>query len=389
MTQSPIKVLHISGFKYLPPSQTFVHARVLNPICQRPVPVITNSMYAGYEHSQEIELYQGATVHPFHEQSENVVYGDSDSSLYVYQVIRQVQPQIVHVHFGRAGVGCLSIAKHFRIPIVINFYGVETNRRIYMPEWLRRYQIQYTDADAFICSSHAMKEIMIESGCSSDKITVIRCGVDTHFFCGDVTPWMPGQPLQMLSIARLHPDKGLTYLLDACRLLNLSGFRNWQLKIIGRGKASAELKQQAKDHGLQNQVHFLGRQPHRAVRDALRDAHLKILASVKETQGLALQEAQATRTPVIASHTGGIPMGVLDGESGFLFEPQSPPAIVEKIKRFLENPPLFVKMGNAARRYVVAHFSRQEEYRQLSELYRSLLRNQGAPRNFPIWVGDQ
>ena len=375
MTQSTIKVLHISGFKYLPPSQTFVHSRVLNPICQRPVPVITDSVYPAYKQSQEIAFYQGVTVYDFDDPDDPVVYGDSYTSLHAYQVIHQVRPQIVHIHFGRAGVGCLSVAKWFNIPAVINFYGVETNRDIYESDWLRRYRILYADADAFICSSEVMKERMVKSGCLGEKITVVRCGVDTDFFCGEVTLWTPGQPLQMLSIARLHPDKGLTYLLDACRSLNLSGFRNWQLKIIGHGKAEAELKQQAKDHGLQNQVHFLRRQPHRAVRDALRDAHLKILPSVRETQGLALQEAQATRTPVIASHTGGIPKGVLDGESGFLFKPQSPPAIVEKIKRFLENPPLFVKMGNAARRYVVAHFSRQEEYRQLSMLYKKIIKS--------------
>ena len=165
------------------------------------------------------------------------IYGDAYSSLHAYQVIRQLRPQIIHAHFGRAGVGCVSTAKCFNIPLVINFYGVETKRDIYKSEWLRRYRILYADADAFVCSSNAMKKIMVESGCSSEKITVIRCGIDTTFFCADVTPWKAGQRLQMLSIARLHPDKGLTYLLDACRLLNLSGFRNWQLKIIGLGQS--------------------------------------------------------------------------------------------------------------------------------------------------------
>lgn len=376
MSQSPIKILHITRFNYLPPSQTFVHARVLNPLCQRPIPVITGLVRPEYEPCQEITFHQESTFYTFKhkDKNEKVVIAGAYSSLYSHQVIEQVRPQLIHAHFGRAGESCLSSAKFFNIPLVVNFYGVETNHRVHDPEWRRRYQSVYANADAFVCSSQLMKEIMVESGCSSDKITVIRCGVDIDFFSGDVTPWQAGQRLRMLSIARLHPDKGLTYLLDACRLLNLSGFRNWELKIIGYGKAEAELKQQAKDHALQDQVHFLGRQSHQAVRDALRDAHLKILPSVRETQGVALQEAQATRTPVIASHTGGIPEGVLDGESGFLVDPQSSIAIVEKIQRFLENPSLLVKMGNAGRQYVVAHFSRQAEYRQLAALYRSLLK---------------
>ena len=375
MPDSAIKILHITRFNYLPPSQTFVHARVLNPVCQRPVPVITGLVRPEHQSCQEIAFYQESTFHAFKHTDKNqkTAVAGAYCSLYAHQVIEQVRPQLIHAHFGRAGESCLSSAKFFNIPLVVNFYGVETNHRVHDPEWRRRYQRVYANADAFVCSSQLMKEIMVESGCSSEKITVIRCGVDTTFFSGDVTPWQIGQRLRMLSIARLHPDKGLTYLLEACRLLNLSGFKNWELKIIGYGKAEAELKQQAKENALQNQVHFLGRQSHQAVRDALRDAHLKILPSIKETQGVALQEAQATRTPVMASHTGGIPEGVLDGESGFLFEPHSPPAIVEKIQRFLENPTWFVKMGNAGRQYVKTRFSRQAEYKQLSELYGSLL----------------
>ncbi|MGB0383501.1 MAG: glycosyltransferase family 4 protein [Ardenticatenaceae bacterium] len=335
--------------------------------------MITDRVSPTHTQDQDIQFYQKQALHYRRRRIEKAIYQHFRWVPYTYQVIRQVRPKLIHAHFGKAGEGCLWSARWLHVPLIVNFYGIETNRQIHDPVWLGRYRRLYAQANAFICSSNAMKEAMVVSGCPSEKITIIRCGVDTDFFCGDVTPWQRGQPLRLLSIARWHPDKGLRYLLEACRLLNMNGMNNWQLDLIGFGPLEMELKRQAEESGIQEQVHFLGPKSPTEVRAALHRAHLMILPSLKETQGVALQEAQATRTPVIASNIGGIPEGVLDGESGFLIDPQSPQAIMEKINMFLEQPNLFAKMGHAGRRYVTTHFSRQKEYRQLSELYRRVI----------------
>ena len=376
MPAQRLKVLHASGFYYLPPSQTYVHSRVLNPICQRPVPVVTSWAYPEYRACQEINFHEESPSYVIQYKDKNKskipAHTKTCSSLYCQQVIAQVHPQLIHAHFARVGERCLSIARSLSIPLVINFYGVETNRDIYDPRWTERLKKIYTEADALICSSRQMKCIMQENGCSGDKIRPIPCGIDTNFFCGAVTPWEPGQTLNLISIARLHPDKGLTYLLDACELLNRSGFTDWQLTIIGHGQSEAALQQQSRDNGLQDQVSFLQHQSPFQVRDRLRSAHLKILPSLKEAQGIALLEAQAMSTPVIASNVGGISEGLLDGKTGFLCDPRSPQALLEKIQLVLEAPSLLEVMGHAGHLHVEKLFSRDKEYQELASLYQSL-----------------
>jgi colanic acid/amylovoran biosynthesis glycosyltransferase len=369
----PFRVLHIKQQNYLSPSETFVHARVLNPICQRPVPVITHQVAPEYRGCEEIRFYELNSLHPLRRRVELAIDYRIHWYPFYFQVIQKLRPQVIHAHFSGAGEACLWTAKWLRIPLIINFYGIETKYHVHDPRWIPRYKRMYAGANAFICSSDVMKNDMVSSGCPSEKIAVIRCGVDTDFFCGEPTPWESGQTLRLLSIARLHPEKGLNFLLEACQLLDASGFRNWQLNIIGIGPGESELKQQAIDHGIRDRVNFLGRRSWQEIVAELRQSHLMILPSLKETQGVVLQEAQATRTPVIASNTGGIPEGVLNGETGFLIEPGSPGAITEKVKIFAESPELLLKMGKAGRQFVQEQFSRQVEYQRLEDVYRRMI----------------
>ena len=369
----PFRVLHVKQPNYLPPSEPFVHARVLNPTCQRPVPVITHQVAPEYRGIKEIQFYELNRLHPIRRRIELAIDYRVHWYPYYYQVIRNLRPQLIHAHFSGAGEACLGIASHLRIPLIISFYGVETKYHIYDPKWIPRYRRMYAQANAFICLSNAMKNDMVSSGCPTEKITVIRLGVDTDLFCGEVTPWEPGQPLRLLSIARLHPEKGLNYLLEACRLLNASGFSRWQLNIIGIGPCEPELKQQAIDCGIQDQVSFLGRQSPQEIVTELRQSHLMILPSLKETQGVVLQEAQATCTPVIATRVGGISEGIKDGGTGFLIEPKSASAIAQKIQQFIVSPDIFWKLGHAGRHFLEEHFSRQAEYESLATMYREAI----------------
>jgi colanic acid/amylovoran biosynthesis glycosyltransferase len=366
-------VVHVKQNMYLSPTETFVHARVLNPICARPVPVMTDQVRNPYDQAKEITFYELATLHSFLQRTVQAVDYRLHWNAYYFEILRHLRPQLIHAHFSGAGEECLWSAKVLKLPLLVNFYGVETNYHIHEAGWSARYQRIYEGADALICSSDHMKVEMVKSGCPQEKINVVRCGIDTDFFTGDVTEWRPRDTLRLLSIARLHPEKGLSNLLRACLLLNQNGFNRWKLEIIGLGPAELQLKQMANSLGLEKQVEFLGHKTPADVREKLRIAHIMILPSLKETQGVVLQEAQATCTPIIASDVGGIPEGVLDGTTGILVHSNSPVAIAVAIETFIKNPLLLIKMGNAGRRFVEKKFSRKVEYEELSSIYYSLL----------------
>jgi len=55
---------------------------------------------------------------------------------------------------------------------------------------------------------------------------------------------------------------------------------------------------------------------------------------------MVLLEAMSSGLPIIASHVGGIPEVVSDGENGILIPPAKVDAIVEAIHRFSNDSPL-------------------------------------------------
>lgn len=261
------------------------------------------------------------------------------------------------------------------IPLLVNFYGVETKRFIHEPSTRPRLLRLIAQAQHITCLSQAMVDDLLANGCPPEKLTLIRLGVDMEFFTGTPRTWDTRQTLRLLSIARLHPEKGLEYLLQALHQIKRDGFQNWDLRIIGIGHLEQELKTRADEFGLSGQVKFLGACPPSQVVDELKQAHLMLLPSLQETQGVSLQEAQACYVPVITTTVGGIPEGVRDGQTGILVSPYDPDALAQAILEFVKNPQRITEMGISGRKYVQENFSRQEEYRQLADLYGRIIQN--------------
>jgi glycosyltransferase involved in cell wall biosynthesis len=115
-----------------------------------------------------------------------------------------------------------------------------------------------------------------------------------------------------LSLGRLVPYKRVDLLVETFRQ-----HPNWQLQVIGDGPERVRLQK-----NLPPNVRFLGRQPQRAVAEALRGAKA-LLFPAEEDFGLVPVEAQAAGTPVIAYARGGGSESIIEGLTGVLFHEQT------------------------------------------------------------------
>jgi glycosyltransferase involved in cell wall biosynthesis len=79
--------------------------------------------------------------------------------------------------------------------------------------------------------------------------------------------------------------------------------------------------------------------------------------AVTELLGLAVIEAMASGTPVVASRTGGLPEVVRDGETGFLVTPGDVDELRYQVDRLLRDRRLARRMGLAARDAVLNQFT--------------------------------
>lgn len=370
-----LAVAHVEQPVFSPPSEPFVLSRVLHPVCRRPVPVLTQSPTENVLALRELELFAADRLPVPLRKADALVRRTLRWSPYYIYALTRIKPQIVHAHFSFSAEPVLFPLKLLRIPLLVSFYGAETKKLIRQRNTLQQLKNIVSQATLVTCLSRHMIDELASAGIVSPKIRLIRLGVNTDLFSGTPKKWEPGQTLEMLSIARLHPEKGLIYLIQALAHLDRSGFSSWRLRIVGRGDEEVTLQKAACDLGLTDRIEFLGTMSPVKVVEELRKSHVMILPSLQETQGVVLQEAQATCTPVIATTVGGITEGVLDGKTGLLCPPQSPEALAASIMELLRTPARFEEMGIAARQFVQEHFSKQVEYQQLEAIYREVLAN--------------
>jgi glycosyltransferase involved in cell wall biosynthesis len=176
----------------------------------------------------------------------------------------------------------------------------------------------------------------------------------------------------ILTVARLHPQKGYPWLLQAAGLLR-DRSPVPLFVVVGDGPSEADLMEAIERSGLP--VSLLGRRSD--VADLLLAADMMVLPSVWEGSPLAAQEALRAGVPFIGTTAGGLP--ALVGDGGVLVPPRDARALADAIAQILDDPAhasaLRVRALSAASRLptdagVVA---------QIGEAYASLLSHAPEP----------
>lgn len=87
-----------------------------------------------------------------------------------------------------------------------------------------------------------------------------------------------------------------------------------------------------------------------------RASNVVLQKSIKEGFGLAVSEALWKETPVVGSDVGGIPTQIVDGENGFLVDPNDYEEAAEKVLKLLSDGDLQEEMGRNGRERIRKKF---------------------------------
>jgi glycosyltransferase involved in cell wall biosynthesis len=153
----------------------------------------------------------------------------------------------------------------------------------------------------------------------------------------------PREAKVLLSLARLHPDQDLDLLLMA--LTELPDAFAW---LAGEGPGRRALEKRAGFLGLGERVRFLGLRADTGA--LLRAADVLVVPARREPYGLAILEAWAAGTPVIAAAIGAPAALIEDGKNGLLFPAGDKDALLAALHRFFDDPglrPRLVAQGYA------------------------------------------
>jgi glycosyltransferase involved in cell wall biosynthesis len=140
-----------------------------------------------------------------------------------------------------------------------------------------------------------------------------------------------------------------------------------RLLIVGDGPCRAELEHLINELGLSSRVHLLGERDD--IPRVLRALDIFTLPSLGEGISNVILEAMATGLPVVATRVGGNPELVRDGVTGFLVARRSADALAAALHRYVEDPLLVRRHGDAGRMRVVDEFSLSRMFAAYGDLY--------------------
>lgn len=221
------------------------------------------------------------------------------------------------------------------------------------------------------------REFMVAQGGATDKIHIIRCGVDISRFSPRVIN--SSVPAYFIgTIGRMVEKKGFDTLIHSAAILQNNGI-DFRLTIAGGGPFECDLHELARRLGLSSKVYFPGPIANENVPAWLHTLDIFVLPCQKDENGdmdgipVVLMEAMASGIPVVSTRISGIPELISNELEGLLVEPRSPEDLAGAIARLLFNDELRNSLQEKAREKVRSEFDANINIERLNTLFISLL----------------
>lgn len=173
----------------------------------------------------------------------------------------------------------------------------------------------------------------------------------------------------VMSVGRLGEQKGFDRLLRIWAKVE-ARHPDWRLVIRGDGEHRDALTALIEELQL-SRASIEPATPN--IEDEMRRASIFALTSRYEGFGLVLTEAMQCAVPVVTYDTKCGPRDIVDdGVSGFIVREGDEDAFVERLERLMQDRPLRLRMGDAARRSVNERFGVERVMQQWKELFESM-----------------
>lgn len=307
---------------------------------------------------------------------------DAGSLREILSVIRHRRPDILHVHSPKAaGLGALAGRILGVRSIIYTVHGWAFNES--RPLHQRLAIIFFSWLTMMLCSITVLlseREYIQAQNFPwvQEKLRLIPLGIKAPTFLSvegakqtmakHIGLSIPeyNKKIVIGTIAELHPNKGLTYLINAFSS-TLIEYPQAVLVIVGDGQEQANLHMLIKEKKLEGSVFLTGYIDHAA--ELLKSFSLFVLPSLKEGLPYAILEAGAASLPVVATTVGGIPEIVEDMKSGVLVQPKNIRELSHALSYMLEHTDERKKFGAALRTRVMTLFSLPKMLEGVVELY--------------------
>ncbi len=165
--------------------------------------------------------------------------------------------------------------------------------------------------------------------------------------------------------------KGFEFLIRALRELPGSA-----LALGGQGPLTEQLAQVARQAGVSERVHFVGRIPEAELPAWYHACDVFCLPSVEPAEGFGIVqiEAMSSGRPVVCCELhNGVTWVNQDGVTGLVVPPADPAALAGALRRLMQDPALCARLGEQGRARAFSVFTVEAMARGTLEIYRAVL----------------
>jgi phosphatidylinositol alpha-1,6-mannosyltransferase len=244
----------------------------------------------------------------------------------------------------------------YGIPLVVYVHGSEL---IYHSRAINQNILQrlvFNNADLVISNSAYTTNLAITKGCDQRKIFKTLLGANTrNFFVNDSRSLIEKKysidkdSLILLTVSHLVPRKGADNVIRALPKIKQE-IPDVKYLIGGRGEYLSELERLTIENEVSHLVHFLGFIQEEELNDLFNACDIFIMPNRQEDYdvegfGIVFADAAACAKPTIAGNSGGAVDAIVDNETGFLVDPNSPDDIADKCIKLLKDEKLRLKFG--------------------------------------------
>jgi glycosyltransferase involved in cell wall biosynthesis len=314
--------------------------------------------------------------------------------------LRQHRPDILHVEaaFPHGVIAALAAP---RMPLALTLQGADVMSEPaydygYGRYWRVRRMLRWVFGRAALVrgDSEQIRDLSVCLGCDPAKATAVPYNItwssyvpagtavgDFRAACrraiAEAHGFDPAAPL-VLSLGRLHPFKGVEYLLRAAPAI-LAAQPQARFVIAGPSRNTARfgdygtfLRRLASDLDIEHATTFTGPIAHEQTQRYFAAADVVVIPSVVEAFNRVLVEAAAVGTPGVVTSTTGVADYAARADSALVVPPKSAEAIAQAVTVLLQDPARHARMSQAAIAFA-QDFSPAQIAGQLYELYSQVI----------------
>jgi glycosyltransferase involved in cell wall biosynthesis len=314
--------------------------------------------------------------------------------------IAQHRPDLLHVEAAYPhGVAAALAAP--KVPLALTLQGADVmNEPAYdygygrYPGVRRMLRWAFGRAALVRGDSEQIRDLAVRLGCDPAKATAVPynitwssylpAGADLDEFRAECRRDIAARhgfgldaPL-ILSLGRLHPFKGVEYLVRAAPAI-LAARPDARILIGGPSRSTTRfgdygtyLRRLASELQVQHALIFAGPIAHDQTQRYYAAADTLVIPSVVEAFNRVLVEAAAVGTPAVVTATTGVADYAGRAGCALVVAPESADTIAQAVLQVMEDQPLHARMSDAAMRFAL-DFSPEQIGRRLLDLYQRIL----------------